>query len=548
MLNAILTLLNLASFITGAPKQTPLGLTVDLGYAINPGDQPYMVDLGYATYQGKRDMSHPNTVVYLGIPYAEPPVGDKRFRATVALNEARVTKGTNGQLVDATSYPLPCIQGSLDLFWDAGPTESEDCLNVNVYIPHGAKANDNLPVMFYIHGGGWLIGDPSEWPFEHWINQSPDVIIVSVYYRLASFGFLAAPEFTNATYGDFNAGFKDQIQALTWVKKHIRKFGGDPTKVTIVGHSAGADAVNLHMTTKESQGLFSQAIAQSLLFQSYSSFAGCGNSSMEEQMACLRSASISALVQAQYTATSVGVPYQFYPVLDGVLITEHPTSKFQRGDFAHVPLVVGSASNDTLSFDLVHHNISNALKTYFPLLTDTDIQQFLWIYRETDFVSATQRFWVATGESELICAVQAMGGPSSRYSDNTWTYRYNTPDPAFGLPVVTHAAENFMMFDGRTTFPNGTVTKWELTPVQLAFASELIAYWLSFVRTGNPNTHKLAMSPEWTKYSESNTVRMVLMQESHNSTIVSGSYMETRPVAENARCTFVIGMAEVCQN
>lgn len=533
------------------------------------------VDLGYVTYLGNR--TYPNTVAYLGIPYAEPPVGDLRFRATVPLNTTRVSEEANltGEgMVNATYYPNFCIQGTTGA-GDAGGAGSEDCLNVNIYSPYGAREGDNLPVLFYIHGGGYIYGNPRNWPFDSWINQSPNVVIVSVYYRLDSFGFLATPEFADTTYGDFNAGFKDQIQALKWVKSYIRKFGGDPTKVTINGQSAGASSVELHMIANEGEQLFSGAIAQSVfrtplptpeqqqpLFGFYASYAGCGTGSVAEKMTCLRGASVSALARAQdaaaqefcllypkhsfpqLTGGSSGSYNLFRPIMDGMLITGHPTAKFQRNEFAHVPLLVGATSNETLSGGT---NISLALQDFFPSLTDTDIREFLLLYPVDDFDSSSQQFQVATGEPELICGRQAMGGPSSRHS-NTWTYRYNTPNPTSGTDAVSHAAENWMMFNGTDTGFNGSTTFTPQTPAELAFASELIAYWLSFVRTGNPNTYKLEGSPVWEQYTESNPVRMVLMQDPQNLTTVSGSYMERQPVAEAARCAFAISKVQACEN
>jgi carboxylesterase type B len=170
-------------------------------------------------------------------------------------------------------------------------------------------------VLFYIHGGGYVYGNPRNWPFDSWIHQSPDVVIVSVYYRLDSFGFLATPEFTDPTYGDFNAGFQDQLQALRWVNQYISAFGGDPNRVTINGQSAGGSSVELHMVANQGQQLFHGAIAQSVyrtplptpeekqpLFEFYSSYAGCGAGSIYEQMTCLRNASVSALARAQDAA------------------------------------------------------------------------------------------------------------------------------------------------------------------------------------------------------------------------------------------------------
>lgn len=112
---------------------------------------------------------------------------------------------------------------------------------------------------------GFVYGNPRNWPFDHWINQSPNVVIVSVYYRLDSFGFLTHPDFaSDRSLGDLNAGFLDQIEALRWVQKHISAFGGDPQRVTINGESAGGASVELHLVARGEDGLFQGAIAQSV--------------------------------------------------------------------------------------------------------------------------------------------------------------------------------------------------------------------------------------------------------------------------------------------
>ena len=111
---------------------------------------------------------------------------------------------------------------------------------------------------------GYLFGSPENLPFDHWIQQSPNVVIVSVYYRLSSFGFLATPAFRGPAHGDLNAGFLDQIEALRWVKRNIAAFGGDSMKVTINGQSAGGSSVGLHLVAEEGEVLFRAAIVQSL--------------------------------------------------------------------------------------------------------------------------------------------------------------------------------------------------------------------------------------------------------------------------------------------
>lgn len=115
------------------------------------------------------------------------------------------------------------------------------------------------------HCLGYFFGNPANWPFDHWINQSPNVVIVSVYYRLMSLGFLAHGAFaSDKSLGDLNTGFLDQREALRWVQKHISAFGGDPKKVTINGESAGGGSVQLHLVAKNEDGLFQAAIAQSV--------------------------------------------------------------------------------------------------------------------------------------------------------------------------------------------------------------------------------------------------------------------------------------------
>ena len=116
-----------------------------------------------------------------------------------------------------------------------------------------------------IPGAGYVFGNPRNWPFDHWVHQVPDVVVVSVYYRLDSFGFLSHPAFvSNPSLGNLNVGFEDQTEALRWVQKNIHAFGGDPSRVTINGESAGGSSVELHLVAHGQDGLFHGAIAQSV--------------------------------------------------------------------------------------------------------------------------------------------------------------------------------------------------------------------------------------------------------------------------------------------
>ncbi|KAJ7108820.1 Alpha/Beta hydrolase protein [Mycena epipterygia] len=515
-----------------------------------------IVDTGYAKYRG--NLSFPNTVAYLGIPYAEPPLGELRFRAPLPLDTARVAKAAGGQVVDTTEYPNFCIQGSIGA-GDAGGAGSEDCLKTNIYAPAGAKLGSNLPVLVYIHGGGYVYGNPRNWPFDQWIHQSPNVVIVSVYYRLDALGFLSIPEFnSDPTLGDSNAGFLDQIQALTWIQKHIAAFGGDPRAVTINGESAGGSSVELHMTANIGQDLFRGVIAQSVYrvpmatpeqrvpqFQLFASKAGCGDGSVTAQLACLRSASVSALAPAQDFVSSSTLQFKiFTPVLDGKLFSDFPTRQISAGKFANVPVIVGSTTNETLSGGT---DIGAAIISFFPGYTNASIDAFLAEYPLSEFASPALQFQAATGEPELLCARHIIASAASK-RNRAWTYRYNQANPTSGGSGVGHAAENWMMFQGSNTGTNGSGTFSPMTPVETSFAAELIAYWLSFVRAGDPNTFKLPQSPQWTQFSTGEKNRVVLQQDPLNITTQSGSFLEEQSSGETERCNFVASQVGVQQN
>ncbi|KAF9522501.1 alpha/beta-hydrolase [Crepidotus variabilis] len=518
-----------------------------------------IVDTGYARYLGNQ--TFPNTVAYLGIPYAEPPLGDRRFRRPLPLDEHRVkgqslTVGQDG-VIDARSYPEFCIQGSTG-GGDAGGAGSEDCLKVNIYTPADANKSSKLPVLVYIHGGGYIFGNPRNWPFDHWVQQSPNVVIVSVYYRLSSFGFLATSAFAeDSSLGDLNAGFLDQVQALKWVNKNIEAFGGDPDKVTINGESAGGSSVELHLVANGgSSKLFHGAIAQSVyrtplpqpdqqdtLFDFFASIAECKTSNIKTTMACLRRADISVIAKAQDTAlynlTSTGYK-TFHPVIDGKILSDYPTKLIKAGKFAKVPLIIGATSNETLSGGT---DITIDLKKYFPSISDEDINALLLAYPQSSFVSSGERHDALTGDSELRCARTIMATAFGAYH-NSWTYRYNQPTP--GAPKVYHAAENWMMFKGTATGYNGSTTFQPQSAANEAFAEELIAYWLSFVRSGDPNTFKLSHSPKWEIY-KSNTERIVLQQPEDGSVATSGSYVEEEG-QDIQRCQIVERQADTQQN
>ncbi|OCB90395.1 alpha/beta-hydrolase [Sanghuangporus baumii] len=501
--------------------------------AFSSRSDSHIVDVGYAKYLG--NFTEPFSLAFLGVPYAEPPIRDLRFRAPVPLDTDRL-RG-NDQVIDTMSYPDFCIQGSTG-GGDAGGAGSEDCLKINIYTPVNATSRSKLPVLFYIHGGGYVYGNPRNWPFEHWINQSPNVVIVSVYYRLDSFGFLAHPAFSNPSIADFNVGIKDQVLALQWVQDNIAAFGGDPDQVTINGQSAGGGSVEIHLIADEGpKRLFSAGESHSLLlipkaevfaalkplFDFYAEQAGCrGFGSVEETISCLRNAPISALARAQDTGASFNGSYYkgWLPTVDGKLIPDYPTKLLAEGKFAHVPLTV--------------------------LQRNDELRAYNKVYDRSQFSSDDEWIRTATGEPSLRCGRVTVGFAGVKHS-KAWTYRYNQPNPTQNEPGITeHAAENWMMFLGTNTGFNGTNVFTGLNGVEKAFSEELIAYWLSFVRVKDPNKFKLARSAVWPDFSSGR--RVVLQQSLDNETSSSSIFVEKEFVGDTKRCAFVASLVNHMQN
>ncbi|KAJ7505620.1 Alpha/Beta hydrolase protein [Mycena galericulata] len=308
-----------------------------------------VINLGYAQYQGT--VSAANISHFLGIRYAAAPLGDLRFRAPQP--PATVTG-----VQQATVQPNQCFQASNGLSL-TNPLETratddvistEDCLFLNVYYPSNASGTpvQNLPVLVWIHGGGYLAGQASAYNGEDIINQSNrGLVVVIIQYRLGVFGFLPGTEVKQN--GALNAGLLDQDAALRWVHTHINKFGGDPSKVTIWGESAGAGSVLQHVVANDGKTvpqLFRAAITSSsflpsqyqyndripeLLFSEVVAQVNC--TSAADKLACLRTADANALQTANTQINNGGFwgTFLFVPVVDGTFITQRPTLSLSQG-------------------------------------------------------------------------------------------------------------------------------------------------------------------------------------------------------------------------
>ena len=282
--------------------------------------------------------------IFRGIPYAAPPVGELRWKAP---SPAAAWEGIR----DATEAGPHCVQGPIFGDITFSRPASEDCLNLNIWTPATAPG-DRLPVMVWIHGGGFQAGAGPEPRHDGDALARKGIVVVTLNYRLGVFGFLAHPELTRESgrQASGNYGLLDQVAALRWVRDNIAAFGGDPGNVTIFGESAGSFAVSALMASPIASGLFHRAIGESgAYFTTGSGTLALQPLSVTEQQGVTFASSVGAETLAALRAKpaeellKVALKTQpwFTPNLDGYVLSEDVAAIYAAGKQARVPLLAG---------------------------------------------------------------------------------------------------------------------------------------------------------------------------------------------------------------
>ncbi|PBK95732.1 carotenoid ester lipase precursor [Armillaria gallica] len=353
---------------------------------------------------------------FLGIPFAQPPTGDRRFRLpeTHPAYNGSYDASAFGPSCPQQAVKLPILTGVpeeavdyiVDSIYKAILPDDEDCLTINVLKPASATSNSKLPVVAWIFGGGFELGGPAMYDGTSIVSRSialnQPVIYVSMNYRVSGFGFLAGKEVKEAAVG--NLGLHDQREALRWIQNYIATFGGDPTKVTIWGESAGAISAALHTIAYDgdTQGLFRAAFMQSgspipvgdleggqKYYDDIVIRTGCSGS--DDTLACLRTVSYKTLKAAIDNSPFIfdyqSLKLAWLPRADGVLFSDNPQRLVEQGKIANVPIVSGDCDDEGTLFSLASLNITtNAevatyLKTViFPNISDQDLGTLLDLY------------------------------------------------------------------------------------------------------------------------------------------------------------------------
>ncbi len=430
---------------------------------------------------------------FLGIPYAEPPVGKLRWRAPVPKKR---WKGIR----DATSFGWSCPQPLLGGAWNRHDAENnrEDCLYINVITPAWPAAR-SLPVLFWIHGGANIGGSGFGGFYTEGTLPEHGVVLVTFNYRLGVLGFFAHPELTRESphHASGNYGLMDQILALQWVHSNIARFGGDPNNITVAGQSAGSMDIGMLMTSPLAAGLFQKAIAESGAAFSppvvpladaekfgEETAANLHAPAGRHAIAFLRKIPAADLL-AKLGDRAFEWPGGFTPDVDGWVLPTSPQQVFADGKEAAIPLLIGATSREFGSsepLEVLRDSIQRAAGDLAP--------QALALYglagdqppaSDPLYGSASVQ-WNADKMFHCPIATEALW--HSEAHQPTYEYEFDRPIPGQEAQGALHSAELPYVFGD---FPKSGNLAGNFAQIDTKLADQIETYWTNFAKTGDPN-------------------------------------------------------------
>jgi len=461
------------------------------------------------TQQGPvRGFRDGDTIIFRGIPYASPPVGHLRWRPPAPAERRRT-------LYDAFFARPECMQGST-----TNPKGSEDCLYLNVYRPIPSNSGPTkLPVLVWIHGGGYSTGSGINWNVGP-LAAAQNVVTVSINYRLGAFGFLAHPALSAEENPprSGNYGILDMQAALAWVRANIDGFGGDPKNVTIFGESAGGNAMWVLFASPKSAGLFDKVNAQSGgYYRAQPSLAtaeargieiaatrfGCVDVVLDPAAqpvvaTCMRNTSPEVILSGSVTE----------PIVDGSVLVETTPSAFANGRFNRVPFMPGSTHDEGTVFVAFGYDLAGTPITpsNFAAIAEASFgvpgADVLEHYPLDSYPTPSQAMAAANGDYHMFCGAMQDADNVAQFVE-TYFYDWDDPNPASPASFVQGYPPFDPLIDMRAahsldiTYWMGLILPGDATPDRLGLSAAQMTYLGNFARTGNPNGTGL---PYWPKY------------------------------------------------
>jgi para-nitrobenzyl esterase len=470
--------------------------------------------------------------VFRGIPYAEPPVGHRRWRPP---ERTRPWVGVR----DCRRFGPVALQRlapANSLFGFEGEAEAEDCLYLNVWTSSRFQ-RDARPVIVWLHLGAFQFGSGSAPLYQgaNWARNG--VVFVSLNFRLGRIGFLAHPGLSAESEAgrSGNYGLLDQIAALEWVRDNIARFGGDPSCVTIYGASSGASSISLLMTSPRAKGLFHRAIAES-----GGSFGPVGRTTgIGDRWQTMEAAEASG----QSWAASIGAPRltdlrrlsggalrranarppiapdgtfdAARPVIDRQVMCESTHAVFSAGRQAHVPLLVGSAAQEEFAVAKVGLDAETYRQQARREYGDA-ADMFLGLYPGRGDAEAAASSLRATGHRLFSWQNWAWANLHARRVSDTYYYRFDHAPPLCAAGYHEQAtARTLGAFHGASlfyTFNNLHLREWPWSEEDRRLAQTMIRAWVSFAKSGVPVAEGL---PSWPGFDPENPTVMALSAKPH---------------------------------
>lgn len=463
---------------------------------------------------------------FKGIPFAQPPVGDLRWQ------EPQPVKNWTG-VRKADDFGPRCMQhtGPGADYWFRSKGMSEDCLYLNVWTS-AKSAKEKLPVLVYVFGGGFQNGDGSEPRYDGANMASHGMVAVSLNYRTNIFGFFVHPELTKESphHAAGNYGLLDQVAALRWVQKNIAAFGGDPKRITIAGESAGSISVSALMASPLSRDIIAGAIGESgamvaslppqPLAEAEKKGEEFGTAAGAPSLAALRKMTAEQIQEAASQARNI----RFGTSLDGYFLPKPVSAIYEAGEQAKVPLLEGANTQEQPARLVLGNGeptpetLANTIRKWYGDQADPIIKAYAASTTDEVYEAAmhlaSARFISFGTWKWADLHIKTSGKPVYRYL-------YARPRPTYlGMPGETPSAAASATPRPAPAGPKGAVHSAEIQyamgnldldkrytwePEDHQVSKTIQAYFVNFIKTGNPNGTGL---PEWPAYQEGSYQRM----------------------------------------